>query len=720
MNINPESAKEIPCKNVLIYGYCKFENKGCVFSHPTPENAENAESPNSANNIGTPTSKQINMAGNTSNSTTKSESFLASGMGAASSPTPTGKIPGSASTDSKRKFNMNTPSFQPSVQSITNKFAALSPKIKEVPIFVPSGMDSSSTAPSGSISNPENNSAAHNSFAARKFNTSTPSFTPSSPFESAFSFPTSNSANSDGFNPHYGQLSSTTNNSPFPSSSQVSQSAVQPPKQQNPYLNTPTPAVTSSSVNAHSTADFMFHNSATSSYPLNHHLYAPAPPPRLVAPLKPHETNVNDMFIPNNLRETLTKKNEATLQTLPQSSLPEHVGVYHSLVPIGSSFEQISNVYQLPSCVYKVLSNYDGLPYALRQIDQGSKLRITNENPFVNVKKWKALKNPNVVRLNDAFTSVSRSTTGEPSLFLAYDYYPLANTLQEQHITRRLGGKLEPITEDILWSYLVQLTGALLSIHEAGLHAGSSLSLSKVLVTNKNRVRLGAVGVDDILEFESLELLRDQMDDEEILRKLQLGDITRLGKIITDLASTILPISLRGVPTASLMAHLQRSSITTISSSMTNALTALQEADGDFDLGEFYTTHLSRASLRLVNGLQDSTDYFEGQLLSEIENGRLFRLLAKINVVLDRPENDGDTSGSTYVIRSFRDYLFQTFDEYGKPAVDLSKILVNLNKLDVGVDEKLLLISREEDSCIIVSYKEIKDTLDQCFRTLIR
>ncbi|KAF9468238.1 hypothetical protein BDZ94DRAFT_1183770, partial [Collybia nuda] len=28
------------CRNVLIYGFCKYENKGCVFSHPTTESVE--------------------------------------------------------------------------------------------------------------------------------------------------------------------------------------------------------------------------------------------------------------------------------------------------------------------------------------------------------------------------------------------------------------------------------------------------------------------------------------------------------------------------------------------------------------------------------------------------------------------------------------------------------------------------------------------------------
>ena len=80
-------------------------------------------------------------------------------------------------------------------------------------------------------------------------------------------------------------------------------------------------------------------------YPLQYHLYAPAPPPRLMIPLQPYETNSQAMFIPNDLREYLHKKNEASLQSLSHLNLPEHVNQYHSLVPIDKSYEPVSKLW---------------------------------------------------------------------------------------------------------------------------------------------------------------------------------------------------------------------------------------------------------------------------------------------------------------------------------------------------------------------------------------
>ena len=38
--------------------------------------------------------------------------------------------------------------------------------------------------------------------------------------------------------------------------------------------------------------------------------------------------------------------------------------------------------------------------------------------------------------------------------------------------------------------------------------------------------------------------------------------------------------------------------------------------------------------------------------------------------------------------------------------------------MDVGIDEKIMLMSRDEQSCLIVSYKELKHCIEQAFQDL--
>ena len=57
------------------------------------------------------------------------------------------------------------------------------------------------------------------------------------------------------------------------------------------------------------------------------------------------------------------------------------------------------------------------------------------------------------------------------------------------------------LPESILWSYAIQLTGALRVIHAAGLSC-RCLDASKVIITNRNRVRLSGVCVFDVILYD--------------------------------------------------------------------------------------------------------------------------------------------------------------------------------------------------------------------------
>ena len=97
-------------------------------------------------------------------------------------------------------------------------------------------------------------------------------------------------------------------------------------------------------------------------------------------------------------------------------------------------------------------------------------------------------------------------------------------------------------------------------------------------------------------------------------------------------------------------------------------------------------------------------DNLEGQLMSELENARLVRLLAKFGFINERPEcvsmlpsiifllrlpkpgrfardSRWSETGDRYIIKLFRDYVFHQVDERGRPIVSLSHVLSCLNKV---------------------------------------
>ena len=100
------------------------------------------------------------------------------------------------------------------------------------------------------------------------------------------------------------------------------------------------------------------------------------------------------------------------------------------------------------------------------------------------------------------------------------------------------------------------------------------------------------------------------------------------------------------------------------------------------------------------------TDLLESDLAKELENGRLFRTMVKLGFINERPELDMDPSwaetGDRYLLKLFRDHVFHQVYEDSTPVIDFAHVVESLNKLDAGVNEKVVLMSRDEQSLLIV------------------
>ncbi|KAJ2794253.1 PAB-dependent poly(A)-specific ribonuclease subunit 3, partial [Coemansia furcata] len=49
----------------------------------------------------------------------------------------------------------------------------------------------------------------------------------------------------------------------------------------------------------------------------------------------------------------------------------------------------------------------------------------------------------------------------------------------------------------------------------------------------------------------------------------------------------------------------------------------------------------------------------------------------------------------------------------------MAHVVGNLNKLDAGSSEKVMLMSRDEKSCLVVSYEEVKRCVEEAYQELI-
>ncbi|KAJ2987172.1 hypothetical protein NUW58_g4653 [Xylaria curta] len=432
------------------------------------------------------------------------------------------------------------------------------------------------------------------------------------------------------------------------------------------------------------------------SQPLQYHLYYPLAPIR--DSLQPYQRAVFDLFLPESLREGLQKKSEAARQVLASQPGVQSPSLqqYHSLVPLDIKLKNTPGIFGLPTWVWKATSRKNGNVYCFR---------LTNEDAIKAVNSWKKIIHPNIATTVEAFTT---RDFNDSSLIFVHSYHPLSKTLAEHHFptTANRFGRSAPVQEKVLWSYLVQLSSALKVIHKAKL-AARCIDISKVILTDKNRIKLSACSILDVIHFEAHRRIED----------LQQEDFFNLGKLIISIGTNTPPRNEQNLRT--LLEQLGRSYSDELKERVAWLLSAPQTQYKTAEqLIRDLAIHVDDVFVSSTNAYDEAINH----LGRELENGRLVRLLAKLGTINERPEFDGDPNWSEtehrYTLKLFRDYVFHQVDAQGNPALDLGHIISCLNKLDAGTEEKIYLTSRDHQSTFLVTYRELKKQVQSAFGDL--
>ncbi|KFA76223.1 hypothetical protein S40288_07672 [Stachybotrys chartarum IBT 40288] len=608
--------KDTLCRNVLIYGHCRYEDQGCAFSHDQNKGNSNQQD------------------------------------------------------SSKKALNVESPSFTPAKVPSNGKKPSFTTQAASAPAFTPRGLGAATPAvpePEGPVFNPAT---------IREF---TPSF-------EAGPTTTNNGPTPDG-SLSYDPFSMTTVNQSLPTTNQF-----------NPY------AEDHATLAATTSAFYQPHGAFTAPpQPPQYHLYAPQGPHR--DDLKPYQRQTHDYFMPEKLQEELMRKYEATLQTMPNSQLPQ-LDNFHSLVALDTSHRKNASIFGYPSWVYKACSKKTGHFYCLRRLEG---YRLSNEHAIKSVKEWRRIDNANVVTIFDAFTT---RAFGDSSLIFVQNYHPLSKTLAELHLapTASHGNRFQPralVPESTLWSYIVQIANALRAVHAANL-AARTVDVSKIILTDRNHIRLTACSILDVVQFETRRPVHD----------LQQEDLIQFGRTILSLATNTLPAHLTNLKTS--LEQLSRTYSVELRDTVYWLLTP-QQPPAQKGIEEFLRGISDHVTSAFDESLHE-TDEWRRHVSREAANGRVARLMLKLSTVNERYDLNGDQSwaetGDRYLLKLFRDFVFHQVDSNGNPVLDIGHMLGCLNKLDAGTEERICLTSRDEQTSFIVSYKELKKQLGNAFGEL--
>jgi len=423
--------------------------------------------------------------------------------------------------------------------------------------------------------------------------------------------------------------------------------------------------------------------------------------------IPPHPKNgrrsVSSYFISEDLRQQFLKRSRSSLAQLDETMskmLPALVGRYHGLYPLDNpNQEKTSDIFGFYTWLYKAISGVDHLPYVLWRIEAH---RLSNEIPLGSILEfWRSISHPNIVALREIF---STNEFGDNSSIFVYDYFPDAVTLEQEYLHNHSGY----LSEDMLWSFIIQLISALQTIHSVNL-ACRMIFASKIIITGKNRLRISGVGILDVLQPD---LTRNNNQKLELQRQ----DLLDLGVLILSLSCKFPVMDNFQEAIEQFSQRFSPELVLLIRNLCTGEISSVAQF---FEYPEF-TPHILQDSVYL----HDLTDYWEKELRKELEAGRLFRLCAKLGIIADRPEFGMNTrrgeQGERYFLKLFRDHVFHRNNEDGTPIVDLAHTIDSLIKLDVGSPEPVLLTfaGRSEKTLTVLSYEELKRSVDNYYQEL--
>lgn len=330
---------------------------------------------------------------------------------------------------------------------------------------------------------------------------------------------------------------------------------------------------------------------------------------------------------------------------------------------------------------------------------------------------WKRVRNGNVVSVHLAFTS---SRFNGPSLFFVTDYHPCSETLAQKHFgglktlpqgfpSRSAKPNNAPsITEQVMWSYLVQITNALKAIHDAGL-AAKVIEASKVILTSENHLRLNGCAI--------LDVVHDQ--DTRSLAQHQLHDLYLFGTLFLALGTNNLSTTTFKGSQPKALEIFRRNYTPRLCSSLG---WLLDHGNGSTEPISNLLPTIAAEAFTNYDAMNHSQDHLFAILNRELENGRHFRIMCKINMILNRPEYEQEVTwsqqGTRYVLLLARDYIFHQVDASGRPVENMAHILGCLNRLDAGIEERITLTSRDNSQVAIVTWKEIKSCLESAWSDL--
>ncbi|CAF4145257.1 unnamed protein product [Rotaria socialis] len=426
-------------------------------------------------------------------------------------------------------------------------------------------------------------------------------------------------------------------------------------------------------------------------------------------------------FMTDELRAELFRRNQmltACANLDVAAAMPERVGDYYNLMPLDSSQANVphkSRTFRYQTLSYKATHMRTNAACYLKRI-MGCKLPTVRL--YEVVEAWKKIIHANIVQLREVFLTKDFNDD-QPSTVFVYDFIPCSETLQKRHFSANnsllkgwsnpynISGEDRPfsagkgtnqtglLAETLIWEYVVQISSLIRTLH-AALLSCRCLHLSRILVDGDSKTGRAK---------SRHRIQNDLQDFGRLILMLACNSIVGAQK---EHLQTSLEIVQRSYShdLKNLILHFLLPSNTLKPKNINDCMPMIG--------ARFYA---------YIDNLHVRGDILENELAKELDCGRLFRLISKLNTLLERPEHSMNQAwsetGDRYILKLFRDFVFHSIGFEGEPIVDMAHVVQCLNKFDAGSHDKICLTSRDEQNVMIVSYSELHQAFERAFTELM-
>lgn len=405
-------------------------------------------------------------------------------------------------------------------------------------------------------------------------------------------------------------------------------------------------------------------------------------------PATPYST-VSSLFMSPTVRTALTSP-QAARPRRAVTHVTSKFSAYTTVYNMESEAKQCTLIPKIRTQVYQTVARYTGIDMLLRRIVG---LPMKAEDCAAVNDSLRQCRHPNLVPLSNIYVT-DEFVMGSSDVIMEYRFMAGAKSLQDAFFTEN-----NRATEGLLWSFTCQMVGLLRSFHET-LILVRGLHWSKIIyVETTGRFYFTGLGLVDLLEPKVA---------PGMMPLLMKQDIQALGLILFQLAAKNLNVKPENFNSMQPLPGFSQSFWGLIQTCLESNADAAQLCHA---LGE-------RMSME-VGHQEGHADYLFSQCSKEMHNGRMMRLMMKLNFVLESLNDlqEYTSEPQRYALRLFNQFVFNQVDDQNRLHVDWGHAYHCLNKLDCGSEESIQLIGNNE-TVLVISYADLRLILDTLFEQL--